>query len=263
MMKATIERFLAVTFGTLLLVSYASGQNARNTPRPAQIDEVIKLSKAGISEEIIISRIDKRIDLTTEEILEMKKAGVSDRVILWMTTNSDSTKPAITSTAIEVSEVGFYLLNGNQYIGLPTSAFTTQKAGMTRWIMTSGLGKTKQKANVPSASATVRSNSRQPSFLFYGPEGIAATDYILIRLDKKKDSREITVGQSNILGSSVGFEKDRIMDISITKLGPRRWTIKSNAPLQPGEYAFYPASGVQPSGLGVSAAGKLYEFGID
>ncbi|MDZ4805919.1 MAG: hypothetical protein SGI90_13750 [Candidatus Eisenbacteria bacterium] len=51
------------------------------------IAEVIKLSKSGIGDEVVLSQIDASdqvFTLTVDDILELKKSGVSDRIITYM-----------------------------------------------------------------------------------------------------------------------------------------------------------------------------------
>jgi hypothetical protein len=203
--------------------------------------------------------------LTVDQLIELKNAGVSDRVIRAMTSNEKSTisGASIASQPDGSGTIGFYLL-ADQPVLLTTSAFTTQKASYVKMAATMGFGKTKQKAIVSGASAQVRTANRSPQFSFYAAaDGVAPTEYVLIRLDRKSDHREITVGRMNMLGASAGFDKDRVLTFSSSRSDPRRWTITINGSLKPGEYAFYPAAGLQTVGSAVTTTGKLYEFGID
>jgi len=48
------------------------------------VDDVIRLSKAGLSDEVIIQQIKKkgqRFDLSTDQLVQLKSASVSERVI--------------------------------------------------------------------------------------------------------------------------------------------------------------------------------------
>src|ERR1035437_5037102 len=48
------------------------------------VDDVIKLSKAGLSDDLIIQQIRKkgqRFDLSTDQLVRLKSASVSERVI--------------------------------------------------------------------------------------------------------------------------------------------------------------------------------------
>jgi hypothetical protein len=86
---------LIVVFALLIGVSSAGQESiapsaAGNT---LTLEEVVKLAQAGVSDEVIITRIRKAgrpFDLTTEEILELKRAGISDPVVQ---TLMDPSKP--------------------------------------------------------------------------------------------------------------------------------------------------------------------------
>ena len=265
-MTHSLRSVCAVIFGLLLLVLAGVeiyGQQKQQA-RPAQIDEVIRMTKAGIADDIIISKIDKKSELTVDQLIELKNAGVSDNVIRAMNIDKVSTPSADASQLTNSASVGFHLLMGHEPMILPTSVFTTQKASYLKMAATMGVGKTKQKAVVSGASAKVRTSNRAPQFSFNaGTDAVAPTEYVLIRLDRKSDHREITVGRMNMMGASAGFDKDRVISFSSTRSDDRKWTITVNGPLKPGEYAFYPAAGLQTVGTAVATTGKLHEFGID
>src|ERR1035438_4182657 len=57
-------------------------------PKPMTVEDVVKLSKAGLSDDLIIQQIKKKgqpFDLSTDQLLQLKTAHVSDRVIKAMT----------------------------------------------------------------------------------------------------------------------------------------------------------------------------------
>jgi hypothetical protein len=59
-------------------------QPTNSPPKPMTVDDVIKLSKAGLSDDVIIAQIKKRpqpFDLSTDQLIQLKSAHVSDRVI--------------------------------------------------------------------------------------------------------------------------------------------------------------------------------------
>jgi hypothetical protein len=74
------------------------------------VDDVIKLSKAGLSDDVIIAQIKKRaqaFDLSTDQLIQLKAAHVSDRVIEAMSKPSATgvQVPSMTS-ASTVSQPG-------------------------------------------------------------------------------------------------------------------------------------------------------------
>src|SRR5262245_37711111 len=77
----------------LLLMAALSGPpplqstQTNKTATTLSVEEVIKLSQSGFSEELIITKIKKNakpFDLSAEELMDIKKAGVSDNVIKYL-----------------------------------------------------------------------------------------------------------------------------------------------------------------------------------
>lgn len=79
-----------LVFFCLMLLLASPRSNAWPQTRPSDplsIDEVVKLSKAGFSEEVIITKIKKNgkaFDLSTDELLDLKKAGLKDTIINYL-----------------------------------------------------------------------------------------------------------------------------------------------------------------------------------
>jgi hypothetical protein len=72
---------VAVICGSGCLAQPAAAPGPTTT---LSLEEVVKLTKAGLSEEIIVAKIKKAgraFDLTADEILELKRSGVTDAVI--------------------------------------------------------------------------------------------------------------------------------------------------------------------------------------
>ncbi|MEP6743709.1 MAG: hypothetical protein ABJB61_14520 [bacterium] len=284
-------------------------------------DSIIQLLKAGLEEDLIISKIQKtkhNFDTSTEGLIALKLGGASSRLIQFMmdpskplapSTTAENGKPQASSQAVsnrasdsalptpagaggsksavskdpttlmpspdelalasdpKTEEVGFYLIEGGTPMQLQVTGFSKQKVSLFSMIGTAttmGVYKTKQKAVVRGPRASVRSKSQKATFLLRAPEGGSPGDYVVIRLEKKGNSREILVGSFSILGgASGGFEEKRVMKFSSSKLASGKYLIRFDSDLEPGEYAFYPTTGLQSSGAGVSTTGRMYDFGID
>ena len=64
--------------------------------KPMTVEDVIKLSKAGLSDDLIIQQIKKKgqhFDLSTDQLVQLKAAHVSDRVIQVMIDPTKNTAP--------------------------------------------------------------------------------------------------------------------------------------------------------------------------
>jgi len=72
----------------LLGVWVLAGQESQKAPEGSlTIEEVLRLSKAPVADELIIARVKrngKAFDLNTDEILVLKKSGVSETVIKYL-----------------------------------------------------------------------------------------------------------------------------------------------------------------------------------
>src|ERR1019366_8024661 len=110
--SAIAQRF-ALLFGLILLTSASSpGQSSPGqmtvyfpsatrpqTTRMMTVDDVIRLSKAGLSDDVIIQQIKKkgqRFDLSTDQLVQLKSASVSERVIQAMIDPTKDSRPSPT-----------------------------------------------------------------------------------------------------------------------------------------------------------------------
>lgn len=72
---------------TLLTTNSFAERIPRALPVPITKENIIELSKSGVSDDVIISQIratQSTFILSNEEIIELKQAGVSDKVIDFM-----------------------------------------------------------------------------------------------------------------------------------------------------------------------------------
>jgi len=122
LLEPTRARRMSLLFGVILLTGLSSpGQSPPNQSSPSQmtldfpsatrpqnqpmtIDDVIKLSKAGVSDDLIIQQIrnkGQRFDLSTDQLLQLKSASISERVVQVMI---DPTKDTLPSPAAKMGE---------------------------------------------------------------------------------------------------------------------------------------------------------------
>jgi curli biogenesis system outer membrane secretion channel CsgG len=98
----------AFVLGVWLLVApLAADGGGGQAPAASAVDQVIQLTKSGLSEELILRAIARdglHQDLGTSDMLKLKQAGVSDRVIGAMM-EAPSAAPAVSSAAGTASPV--------------------------------------------------------------------------------------------------------------------------------------------------------------
>jgi hypothetical protein len=81
-------RLWPVTLLILCTSSLCAQEPAKSASGSLTIEDVVSLSKAGISEEVIVTKVKvnaKPFDLNADEIVELKKDGVSETVIKYLT----------------------------------------------------------------------------------------------------------------------------------------------------------------------------------
>ena len=118
--EPTVAQPFALLFGLVLLTSASSsGQSSQSQGSPSQnstgqltldfpsgtrpqtkpmtVDDVIRLSKAGLSDDVIIQQIrnqGQRFNLSTDQLVQLKSASVSERVIQVMIDPTKDTSPS-------------------------------------------------------------------------------------------------------------------------------------------------------------------------
>lgn len=98
------NRHLWIT-GILLIVAWAAGGQSPSASR-LTVDDVIRLAKAGMSEDVILTRIraaHQTFDLSTDELIALKKARVSDGVIRAMMAQPAGTTVVKTAAAANIA----------------------------------------------------------------------------------------------------------------------------------------------------------------
>jgi hypothetical protein len=158
-------------------------------------DAVLKLVKAGLSDNLIIATINSQpgtYNTTADGLIALKSAGASDKVMgavlaraaapgqpspatIPMTAAASSTAPAGTSPDDPNAphEAGIYVYDetaasGSKMAMLEPNVYTQGKTGgMLASAMTYGIAKVKMKAVLRGAHANARVTTSQPAFYFY------------------------------------------------------------------------------------------------
>lgn len=247
------------------------------------VEEVVKLSKGGISEDIIITKIrrsGKAFDLSPEELLELKKSGVSDNIIKYML---DPAQPYTPPPSPDLKKtdapppVAVPKPVAKKYPEDPVASqippdpglYYTGKGSPVRIDLklllglkeSPGLGKVLMKkpklvAYLAGPSAKCRIQDPAPGFYFRLPEGRAIEDFVLIALEKKQDRRII-----EMIGGPPKPElpPDAVKPFEHTEVGPQMIKIATSK-LAAGEYLFFLVGSADPA---KGSQGKGYDFGID
>jgi hypothetical protein len=262
-------KWLGSALLVLLLAAICAAQTAITN------DAIMKMVKAGLGEDLVLSSIKAQPgNFTTgaDDLIALKQAGVSDKIIAAMMAKAESggaAAPAVPTPAVAAApaspaalsqqfEVGVYYKKADAWTDLPPEVANFKTGGVLKTIGTAGIVKGDVNGHL--------NNSHSPNqvktpidLLVYTPEGVAITEYQLLRLREEKDSREFRTVTGGVLHVSGGATRD-LVPFENKKLAPRTYEI-----LLPnvgaGEYGLLPPPSADPTASS-GRIGKLYTFRV-
>jgi hypothetical protein len=259
------------TILSLIFCLAVAAQEAMNN------DAVIKLVKAGLSDDLIVTTINSSpgtYDTSASALITLKQAGVSDKVVSAMVLKANAPAQAAVAPVpppapvsadpddpVAPHGVGVYIFSGSAPSGakmiMLKPSFYAEKiaSGGALSGMTYGLTKVKNKDVVTGAHANVRITD-SPSLTFGPSLGYASTpiEFVLRKFDIKKDTREVVLFSRSAYSGPGATEDNGATGFIYTKLRPGVYKITLNAPLSPGEYGFVDTGGLNKS---------VFDFGKD
>lgn len=272
----------------LMLTVTTAQERTDGTGEVLTNDKVITMVNAGLPHPIIINKIHaskSNFNTNTDELIRLQKAHVPAEIINAMVTAatraSASTSLAGAGDASKADpndpaaahEAGIYLYQEKdgqrKMVQLePSVSKQSKTGGVFTSALTGGLTKIKFKAALAGNNASLQINTPKPVFYFYFEvknTGLSTNTYyatspnefVLVKFDDKSNSREVTVSQVNAFGMQTGTMDKAARGFTVEKLGPGVFKVTPQADLTDGEYGFYNAAGVGPSG-----GAKIFDFGI-
>jgi hypothetical protein len=272
----------------VLILSLVIPLQAQNGEEVLTNDSVITLSKAGLSPTIIVNKIrasKTNFNMSTDELIRLKQARIPDDIVAAMfdaahrrsettsTTGAGDASKGDPNDPNAAHEAGIYLLlkvDGKQkMVQLEPSVSKQQKTGgVFQSAITYGIAKVKFKAALNGKTAALQINEPRPVFYFYFEvkgAGLSTSSYYatnpnefsLVALNVKSNTREVTVSQANAFGAQSGTMDKAARAFAYEKIAPGVYKVTPQQDLTDGEYGFYNAAGVGPSG-----GAKIFDFGI-
>jgi hypothetical protein len=242
-------------------------EQSQKSAGPLTLEEVVKLSQTGVSEELIIAKIKKNgkaFDLSAEELVDLRKAGVSDSVIKLLLDPSlpysPPSPPAAKSSApirqyppdIYASRVpgepGLYLFPKDAPLEIEIKMLLGVKEGSKK--------KSKIIAYLVGPASKTRIKETAPTFYIRLPEGKGIEEVVLVSFDRRNDRREIEMGPT---GSELQLRPEAVRQFDSLEVGPHLFKITASK-LPKGEYLFFLAGSAEPP---KGSYGKGYDFGIE
>jgi hypothetical protein len=273
----------------LLSLLLVAGANVRpgNAQAPAggaslTVEEIVKLSKTGVPEDLIITMIKKNakaFNLSTEEVLELRKVGLSDNVVKFLLDPSQPYTPPVAPAASQPvatkpesrtppknypadahaaqvpSDPGLYHFSDNGFVKTDIKLLLgeNQGAGVGKVLMKKG----KATGYLLGPIAKTRIGEPIPVFYMRLPEGKGIEEIVLVALEQKKDRREIELGPSL---EKQELKAETMRPYDAFEVGPRLFKITTTDKLTKGEYLFFLLGSAEPP---KGSYGKGYDFGIE
>ena len=281
------KNILAVLF---LVVCFAvAAQQAMNN------DAVIKMIKAGLSDDLIVTTIKNSpgtYDTSVNGLIALKQAGVSDKVVAAMVAkaNAPAEAPAAAPTAATSTskdpndpnsphDPGVYIMTAGSD-GKPQMVFidragaaSAHTSNLLGAAFSYGISKAKIKAEIPGAHAPVRTKNLHPTFYMYFPSAdiiggfggnsviTSPSQFSLLCLDIKKDHRETEIAKMGFASAQAGVDDKKAVQFATDRIRNGVYKITPNTDLHDGEYAFIAASGT--AGTATAQTVVIYDFGVD
>ena len=229
--------------------------------------DVVKMTSAGLGEELVIAKIKEapHVDfrLEVDDLVALKQAGLSERVIHAML---DRNRPAPQEPAarmqqnlgMEVIEVS--LKADGREVPLVFGRGEMSSAGFM------GYGSTFM--NFPGLRSRVRTSDKHPTLLVKSSRELTGGHYFLGKLDSDTKngvrSLKIIAGRSGIKESfeNRGYlspDSEWTVPYDVVEASPGLWRVTVKGALEPGEYGWYIGLGY---GFGPQSNG-MFDFGID
>ncbi|HEX5236272.1 MAG TPA: hypothetical protein VFW25_13180 [Silvibacterium sp.] len=223
-------------------------------------DSVLKMVKAGLSEDVIVSTIQRQpgdYTVTPDAVAALKQAGVTGKELAAMVTKGTT----IAATAPETSEyddleTGVYDKVDGRWMMVPSEQVDWKTGGILKNIASEGIVHEDVNGRLRGPASATRLTGPL-TFLIKTPDGIDATDFTLIHLHEKRNSREFRTVTGGVFHSTGGSSRD---EVQFKQKKVSRYTYEVMLPpgLPTGEYAFL-APGLTASSANGSI-GKAYTF---
>ena len=262
------KSILAIAF--LALSSMLVAQQALNN------DAVIKLVKAGLSDDLIVSTINAQVgsyDTSTDGLIALKTAGVSDNVVAAIVAKGVASAPAPAPASMAapapvaaspipagIDSVGvYYQAKDGSWREVNSEVVNRKTGGALKNAVSVGMVKGDINGLLKGPNSHLRMTF-PATFILYLPEGRSPGEYELIRFRKHDKDREFRSVTGGFVHVSSGAARDSV-DFDSKKIAPRVYQITLGSSLGLGEYGFLAPTDTGNMG-NIASSGKMYTFSI-
>jgi len=231
-------------------------------------DAVIKMAGAGLGDDVIISTIRStagNYKVDPDSLIELKKAGLSEKIIgAMIEKNAGGPAPSTTPVAAApaaplVDEVGVYVKNKDgKWVELLPEVVNWKSGGALKRFASDGIVKGDVNGHL-EGKVSKNSLNAPLDFLIYMQEGVAITEYQLLRLRESGNSREFRSVTGGVVHSSGGAQRDNV-DFEGKKVAPRMYEVVLGNDVKTGDFGFLPPGAMSSSNM--ASSGKMYTFHV-
>jgi hypothetical protein len=241
----------------------AAGPLPPSKVAPAKMsnDSVVKMVKAGLSDELIVQTIGSQpgqYSTDADSLVALKQAGVSEIVIRAMI-NKGRVRLTGTETPVtlsDVNEIGVYYKDKDgKWQPIEPEIVHIKSGGFLKSTATHNIIKEDKNGHVSGRESKLLL-PRPIEFLVYTPDGVDITEYDLLRFRLNSNSREFRVLTGGVFHQTGGADRDEV-PFKPVKTAPHTYEFTLGQDTPGAEY------GILPPGTGnVTNGGKIYTFAI-
>jgi hypothetical protein len=230
--------------------------------------DIFKMKEAGLLDETVLLAINSRpssFDLSPATMIAMKEAGYSEAIINAMLGADARNKGNLIPLDKNgmPAEVGIYIQGAKGLTEIDAEPISWQSGGVWKTIITAYFFfpfNTKGHINAKVMGAQSRYQvDPNAEFVIRTPEGVAASEYLLVELYEKDNRREFRLLTGGVVHRSSGAERNAT-PFTYRKIAPRTYYVMLNN-LRRGEYGFLPTHLMNSKDA--AFVGKLYSFSVD
>lgn len=230
-------------------------------------DSVIKMTKAGLNDDIIIQTVNSQpgqFNTSADDLIKLKQAGVSDHVLAALLTKETGASaapsaPQISASALPpgVDEVGvFYKSKDGVWTEMAPEIINFKSGGFLKSLATDGIVKGDWNGHLNGTTAKLVL-TKPVEILLFAPEGTVAEEYQVLKLRVNSKDREFRSATGGVFHSSTGAKRD-LVPFNATRIAPHMYEFTLPADETIGEYGVLPPGSVSSSNA--ASGGKLYTF---
>jgi len=230
-------------------------------------DKVITMVKAGLPTSIVLNKIrasSTNFNIDTDELIRLQQSSIPTDIINAMV-DASRPRPAAgqpdvgdADSGLHPKEIGVYWKKDGQWVEILPEVVNWKTGGVLKSMASFGVVKGDLNGHVEGKESATRTSS-QIEFLIVAPEGVAISEYQLLKLNKHSDNREFRTVTGGIFHMKGGATQD-LISFQGQRIASRTFSVSLNG-LKLGEYGFLPP-GTLTSASGASPLGKIYSFGV-